>query len=648
MPSEVSQRVYREGARLVASEDPLSAELPASLNGLVGPAFAARPGCIVDSEGNRTANFSAVVHRASSGEGLPIDGDYRAENVAVVVESVPALDLSVLQNAYAKIASAKAVVKVPRPKDGTVSSDRTLGIIVARSSSVALDDLAEELDRLNQQTPSADWPDMVAVLDSGTINYGVQFPGGGILGDHMPPAADIKATHRPPMYIVMALKPAVDFTFNKFASFLLAQLSIFSPGAPLTSWKDVLEGVTDRSIILSGYQWDRNDQLVPVPPEFRNDRYIPPAPFLIEGPNGDLLGFLQYLQWKDGAVLMLKSALPKGGLPLEGLMVFLGKDALQHGGIVRSAPDTQLSYVLPINQQDFQLLLQRIQRQSNMRVRQHSPDWTVQKFADEGSRSAFMTRLFLGIPRLRDIAYTDQAAIDAFDKAYEFALTTMLDVRTTALEIEKLVRDHVAKVASGEIARITGNTNHIDESIDRELRTKVEAFLVSAARVLKKGMQDYAVHFGTNIGFLFKKDQTFETELAKLRTADPRLAEYLKAVRIWSETLQLTRNGVEHASWVPPKMAYRRSEQRIEAIEPELCNMPVTSYVGFVTDRLACFIEEFSAHCLQRQMPKVICLTEIPLSQRIVELPERFHITPEKGGLPKWILSYHHEKFEEA
>jgi hypothetical protein len=649
LASEISKRVYDEGARLVGSATPLSLELVAGLNRLLGTAFAAQAGCVLDSQGNKSPEFAAIVHTAVLGNKNSSAADgFHAEDVAVVVECVPILDISTLQNTYTKIAAAKAIVKIPRRKDGTVSSDRTLGMIVAKSCSVSLDDLAEELDRLNQQTASANWPDMIAVLDSGTINYAVQFPGGGVLGDHMPPAADVKATHRPPMYIVMALKPTADFTFSKFFSYLVAHLSIFAPAATIPKWPEILEGVTDRSIILSGYQWDGNNQLVPVPPEFRNDRYIPPPPFRIEGPNGDLLAFLQYLQWKDGGVLMLKSMMPKGGLPLEGLMIFLGKEAFQHGGIVRSAPDTQLSNVLPINQQHFQLLLQRIQKQTNMRVQQHSPDWTVQKFADEGSRSAFMTRLFLGIPRLRDLAFSDRAAVDAFDRAYEFALTTMLDVRTTAREIETLIKDHLAKVESGEIARSVGNTNHIDESIDRELRTKVEAFLVSAARVLKKGMQEYAVHLGPNIGFLFKKDQTFETELAKLRVADPLLAEYLKAVRSWSETLQLTRNGIEHATWVPPKMAYRRNGHRIEGVEPELCGMPVTVYVALVTDRLACFIEEFSAHCLQNTMPTGTCLTEIPLSRRVTDLPERFHITPAKGGLPRWVLVYHNETFDEV
>jgi hypothetical protein len=367
----------------------------------------------------------------------------------------------------------------------------------------------------------------------GNLSYAVQFPGERVVGDLVPPAADTTSERRPAMYVVMALKPAGDFTFNKVLSYLIGHLGIFTPSADLPKFPAILAGTTENSIILSGYQWDKNNNLVPVPPEFRNDRYIPPQPYRIEGPNGEPLALLQYLQWKDGAVLMLQSLMPKGGIPLEGLMVFLGKTAMQSGYIVRRPPSTQLSNVLPINQQDFQMLLQRIQNQSKMPVVLHSPGWVFQKFADEGSRSPFMTRLFIGVTRLRDQVHFDKSSIDAFDNAYNFALTTMLDVRTLAAEIVSLIQNHSSRVGSGAIAKIVGNNVRIDESIDRDLRTKVESFLVAAARVLKKGLQEFSVFLGSNIGFLFKKEATSLNEIPTLRSSDPLLADYLASVRTW-------------------------------------------------------------------------------------------------------------------
>jgi len=641
LPLSISERVRADGLALANSKEPLPTTLTGVLNNYLGSKFVADAGSIV---GPQALDFSAIIHTTQSPPPA-----FQPQDVACVIELVESLDLTSLADAYAKVAAAKALVKPsPWKADKEVRTDRTLGIILARFSTASMDVLAEQLDRLNQQTPSSSWPDMVAVLGVGTINYAVQFPGGGVVGDHMPPAADTTGARRPPMYIVMALKPAADFTFNKMLSYLVAHLSIFTPSADVPKFPEILEGTTSHSIILSGYQWDRSNNLVTVPPEFRNDRYIAPLPYRIEGPKGEPLALLQYLQWMDGAVLMLKSLIPKGGIPLEGLMVFLGEEAMQSGGIVHRPPDTQLSYVLPINQQDFSRLLQSIQRQSNMRVVLHSPEWIVQKFADEGSRSPFMTRLFLGVTRLRDQVYSDKAEIDSFDTAYNFALTTMLDVRTLASEITSLVRNHSSRVASGEIAKVVGNTIHADESIDRDLRTKVEAFLIASARVLKKGLQEYGAFLGLNIGFLFKQEDTFLREMVNLRTTDPLLADYLAAVRTWSEPLQLTRNSIEHADWIPPKITYRRAGQGVVAVEPNLVQMPVSKYVDFITDRLACFIEEFSVHCLQRKLRGGITITEIPLPNRVVDLPERFHITPKIGGLPEWALKYHGERFEQV
>jgi hypothetical protein len=644
LPSSISDRVLADGISLVGSSESLAARLPEALSAYVGPGFAVHAGQIVRTAGQEVLNFPAVVHTAASSPRT-----FQPEEVACVIEAVETLDLTSLATAYDKIVAAKAIPKPPLPKSSVVRTDRTLGVIFAKSSAVALDVLADEMDRLNQQNLSSNWPDMIAVLGVGTLNYVVQFPGEGVLGDYMPPAADTTGERRPAMYIVMALKPAGVFTFNKALAYLVGHLGIFTPSADLPKFPEILVEVTQNSIILAGYQLNKDNNLVPVPPEFRNDRYIPPWPYRIEGPDGKPLALLQYLQWKDGAVLMLKSLMPEGAIPLEGLMVFLGQAAIQTGYIVRRPPSTQLSNVLPINQQDFNILLQRIQKQSNMRVVLESPGWVFQKFADEGSRSPFMTRLFIGVTRLRDQVYHDKSAVDSFDNAYNFALTTMLDVRTLATEIVGLIQIHSSSVSGGQIAKVVaGNNIRIDESIDRDLRTKVESFLVAAARVLKKGLQEFSVFLGTDIGFLFKKESTFLNGIANLQTSDPLLADYLLSVRPWSEALQLTRNSIEHAAWTPPKMSYRQMGQKVEAVEPQLVQSPVSQYVVFITDRLSCFIEEFSVHCLLQKLPREITVTEVQIAKRVADLPERFHITPSIGGLPAWVLKYHSEIFDQV
>jgi len=65
-------------------------------------------------------------------------------------------------------------------------------------------------------------------------------------------------------------------------------------------------------------------------------------------------------------------------------------------------------------------------------------------------------------------------------------------------------------------------------------------------------------------------------------------------------------------------------------------------------DRVACFVEEFTTHCLQRLLTQDITVTEVPRGDRVTVMPERFHITPAIGGLPRWSISYHATSFEET
>jgi hypothetical protein len=127
-------------------------------------------------------------------------------------------------------------------------------------------------------------------------------------------------------------------------AFLIAHLSIFSPGANLPACAQILEGVPQHAVTISGYQYNLSGDLLPVPRQFYNDRYLPPLPVRIEDQRGKLLCTLQFLPWQDGGAILLK-----GKLPLDGLLTFLGNEALQRAGIVKR-PDEQISYVLPITQ----------------------------------------------------------------------------------------------------------------------------------------------------------------------------------------------------------------------------------------------------------------------------------------------------------
>jgi hypothetical protein len=132
--------------------------------------------------------------------------------------------------------------------------------------------------------------------------------------------------------------------------------------------------------------------------------------------------------------------------------------------------------VLPITQANFGELLASIQRQSNMVVRNDPAQFVIQKIADEGASSPFMARLFIGIMHLRDAVFPNPADREKFDKAYE-VFNSLLSIRTSTHEIVEVWNEHFRKVSEGTIARIQGPTIHIDESIDKEFRKRLESFL---------------------------------------------------------------------------------------------------------------------------------------------------------------------------
>ncbi|HWS72771.1 MAG TPA: hypothetical protein VN605_11680, partial [Thermoanaerobaculia bacterium] len=344
---------------------------------------------IEDGDGARTEQLSAVVHT-----GHVQDGVVRADDAAVAVCAVATLDLAALHEGYAALVRAKQLRKTPVPS-GELRSNRTLTILLAQRASLPMETLALEVERLNADTPDPAWPDVVAVVGTGTIQYAIQFPGEGLSGEFLPPAEGALQNHVPPIYVMLVLRPSGDRTLNRVLSFLFAHLRFFAPRAQLLPWDEMLEGVSKSAVVVTGYQYNHAGALVPVPPEMYNERYIAPPPLRIEAENGEVLATVEYIPWHDGGVVRMQ-----GKLPLEALLVFLGQMPKRVGPVKR--PDADLSNVLPITADGFNELLRRFQRQSNLVVRTPEVDWVIQKAADEGSQSPFMARILIGVLRLRD------------------------------------------------------------------------------------------------------------------------------------------------------------------------------------------------------------------------------------------------------
>ena len=140
----------------------------------------------------------------------------------------------------------------------------------------------------------------------------------------------------------------------------------------------------------------------------------------------------------------------------------------------------------------------------------------------------------------------------------------------------------------------------------------------------------------------------FEAGIAALQATDPLLAEYLRQTRSWSEPLVESRNAIEHKGWSLPRVNYSQKDSRVVATAPDISGQPFTSFIDTMLDRLCCFVEEFTAHCLQKRMVPQITITELPPRNVLEEAPERFRLTLGAGGLPRWKIVYHFSRFEET
>jgi hypothetical protein len=282
-----------------------------------------------------------------------------------------------------------------------------------------------------------------------------------------------------------------------------------------------------------------------------------------------------------------------------------------------------------------------------MVVRPDDRKWVVQKVMDEGTQSPFVARLLVGILSLRDTVFPADVARHTFDKSYEIATRSVFSARENATGFTETWSTHLGKVAAGEIARVKGRSIQVDENIDKELRRHMEGFLNAATRALKQGMQAVAKDLQVDIGFLFQKQGSFEAGLSVLKEADSALAEYLRHTREWSQRLLERRNALEHEGWTLAPVTYVQKAGYVEAIEPLIEGQSASQFVATMFDRVVCFVEEVTAHCLQRQMPSGITVSEIAVGDREPDVAERFRLTLAKGGMPAWKIVFDEKPFED-
>ncbi len=645
MIAESAAKIARAGQQISASTaTDFADELNRQLNNILGWPFQAAGGTASDNQGNTTQAFSSLIFTRVQGaewiEGQTVN--IPSNTLACAIDVAHTINVEGLRQAYERIAQVKTLKKSATARD-ILQTTITFGVIFAVEAAVPLEQLADELDRLNRQTSHVHWADMLVVASHGVVSYAVQFPGEpSISGQWMPPAEGALTKYIPAVYVVMIIKPSGASTFNQMIHTVLAHLWLFSPGANLPDREGIIDGVPNHALTQSAYQYSGAGELLPVPVDQMEGRVMPQRPFLVQEKKGETLATLQFLKWQDGGVI-----LSRGKLPLDGLMVFLGGDVLKKAGTIRRE-GLQISNVLPISEQDFHEMLERIRRQTNMFVREDPGKFIVQKLADEGTSSPFVARLFLGVVKLGDTLSDSEKK--AFEAAYHPLVSTLLEIRTTAKELTDVYADHVAKVVAGTIIRVQGQIIRISESIDRPVAKKVDEFLTAATRSFKDKMQRVASALGVNIGFLYQKPDAFERGIATLAQVDAPLARYLREARLWGDILVSTRNELEHGGWQLSRISYTLKEDgnTVSTSEPIIDGQPVTTFVKHMTDRLMCFVEEVTVHCIQQRMPAGLSLTEIALAQRASDLALRFQPTLASGGMPLWQITYHLDSFEET
>ena len=231
-------------------------------------------------------------------EAVPIT----AGNVASVFHIAHTLTVGELRTGYRRIGAMKRHKRPAPTAVGYPVHDTPLGVIFCIDSANPLEKVAEDMMGLNKTVPSTEWPDMIVVLQKGTVNYAVQFEGDKIQGDFLlPNTTDFPVM---PMYVHVFARGLGLHSLNRLCGFLFLHLQAFSPGTKLPN-KAAVEGISTVGMPLGAYQFNLKRQLVPVPEDMRIDKGagLRNLPFRIESRDGKLLSHVRFIPWQEGGAI---------------------------------------------------------------------------------------------------------------------------------------------------------------------------------------------------------------------------------------------------------------------------------------------------------------------------------------------------------
>jgi hypothetical protein len=618
-PSDVVRDI---AAKLVAlSEDTFTAAFRDAFRGLLSN-FYVDSAAIRDSAGSQTAVFETVV----STEPI-VGGIADASSAACAICVYHSLDEAKMRNGYYRIAQAKNLVKQPPIKEE--QSTATLGVIVAAQSTMSLSQLADKVKELNVSVSDEQRPDMVTVLSRGVTNYGIRFSGDLAVMEYLPPQPGSRSFVAPTLLHIVTTATTA-YSLNRTVGYIIGHLAFFAGDLPRPDMRAIIEGAPSQRNIIATYQRNLAGKQI----EIAEPAPIERPPYIVEDQKGELLARLYYQPWQDGGVV-----LNEGRLPLEGLLPLM----LLHAPMAfRPTPDRQLSTVLPLTLDDFRKAVERIPQRSNLRIRVQQQQFTAGKFMDEGTSTPFVARLWFTPLQLRDMAITDPDVKRQFDSIYQSVLNDLTTLRRIARETIQLWKDHVAKVASGQIARYD-KVIHVDELINEPLNYNMKTIIKDAASAAKT-FQELTAILGVDTGFMYQRPAQFEVVVEALEANDPALADYLREARKWMEPVTTLRNNLEHKPYVAPPVAYNRTaEGGVRALEPYVMGLPITQFIPVLLSRLNRYVEEVQTWCFQRFA--ALPIGEIPIAKRDPDKPERFKFIFSTQEQP-WVIIYSDDDFD--
>lgn len=274
----------------------------------------------------------------------------------------------------------------------------------------------------------------------------------------------------------------------------------------------------------------------------------------------------------------------------------------------------------------------------------------IRKLADEGTATPFIARLSLGALQLRDFALSEMvlpAEMDAkrleFDTAWKPVVDALSGARDAARELNEVIRQHVARVQSGEVVTYQPSVFTVNEAVDSRIAASFSQVLDRGYTALK-GMQAVTAFFGLDIGFLFQKDVAFEKGLAVLRArGKDDLAAYLERVRAsWSGEFLGVRSKFTHEGEVLPSFVYSPEPgPRVRAEQPSIREVPVSEFTGRSINQMCLLAENLLAHAVSGVLPVPLALVEISPADRDPGCCVRFRQVLVDGGSGcVWKVSY--------